>query len=411
MSDTVIHLDRAAKSRASGNDIHNYEAMLERARALVPTLKARSAETEQLRRLPVQTEQDLHDAGLFRILQPKRVGGSEFDYVGLIDFAAALAHGDPAVAWNVANLGSHHWMLGMFPQAAQDLLWNDNPDVLIASSFVFPSGKAKKVKGGYELSGRWPFSSGVNPSTWNMLAGIVTPDDDADAPEMRIFLVPESAYETLDNWNAMGLSGTGSHDVIIGSTFVPDDMTLAVSAIAGGPTPGSAVNPGALYQLPVFALFAFVLTGIALGNAEVCLENYLTSSRNRASQYNRAKLSDFQSTQIKIASAAARIDTGRDIMRSICINAMEDCRKGIIPDLLTKTRYRRDGAFSVNLCTEAVSILFSASGAGGLSRLLPMEKQFRDAHAVNAHIAFNFDVAGSNFGRVALGLPSENPTL
>ncbi|NBS02547.1 MAG: acyl-CoA dehydrogenase, partial [Rhizobiales bacterium] len=82
-----------------------------------------------------------------------------------------------------------------------------------------------------------------------------------------------------------------------------------------------------------------------------------------------------------------------------------------IPDLLTKTRYRRDGAFSVNLCTEAVSILFSASGAGGLSRLLPMEKQFRDAHAVNAHIAFNFDVAGSNFGRVALGLPSENPTL
>ena len=92
MSDTVIHLDRAAKSRASGSDIHNYEAMLERARALVPTLKARSAETEQLRRLPVQTEQDLHEAGLFRILQPKRVGGSEFDYVGLIDFAAAIAH-------------------------------------------------------------------------------------------------------------------------------------------------------------------------------------------------------------------------------------------------------------------------------------------------------------------------------
>jgi 3-hydroxy-9,10-secoandrosta-1,3,5(10)-triene-9,17-dione monooxygenase len=389
----------------------NYDDMLDRARSLIPAFRKAAPEAEKLRRLPIETEKLLHETGLFRILQPKRVGGSEFDYVALVDFAAEAAKGDASVGWNLANLGSHHWMLGMFPRQAQDLLWNEDPDVLIASSFVFPCGKAKKVTGGYELSGRWPFSSGVNPSRWNMLAGTVTSDDEADAAELRIFLVHESTYETLDNWDPMGLRGTGSHDVIIEKTFVEDHMTLAVRDIAGGPSPGSDINPNVLYKLPVFALFPFVLTGVALGNAQACLKDYIDATRTRASQYNRAKIGDFQSTQIKIASSSARIDTGRDIMRSICINATQDAKNGHIPDLATKTRYRRDGAFSVNLCTEAVGILFGASGAGGLMRGQHMEKQFRDAHAINSHIAFSFDVAGSNFGRVALGLPSENPTL
>src|SRR5579883_1653890 len=139
----------------------DYETMLGRARELVPILRKRADETEKLRRLPAETERDLHEAGLFRILQPKRVGGSEFDYVALVDFAAVLAHGDASVAWNLANLASHHWMLGMFPPAAQDRIWDEDRNVLIASSFVFPSGRAERVKGGYRLSGRWPFSSGV----------------------------------------------------------------------------------------------------------------------------------------------------------------------------------------------------------------------------------------------------------
>jgi 3-hydroxy-9,10-secoandrosta-1,3,5(10)-triene-9,17-dione monooxygenase len=385
---------------------------MERARAMEPVLRARADDTERLRRLPSETERDLHRAGLFRILQPKRVGGAELDYVALVDFAAALARGDASVAWNVANLGSHHWMLGMFEPSAQDLIWDADPDVLIASSFVFPAGKARKVVGGFQLSGRWPFSSGVEPSDWNMLAGIVMSDDDADPSEYRIFLVHKRDYRIIDTWNSTGLCGTGSHDVEIATPlFVPDHLTLAVSAVAGGPTPGSAVNPGVLYRLPVFALFPFVLTGIALGNAQACLDDYVTSARTRASNYNRAKLADFQSTQIKVAEAGAKIDAAERIMRGICIEATADAAHGHIPDLLTKTRYRRDGAFAVNLCTEAVTLLFGASGAGALYNGNALQRQFRDAHAVNAHIAFNFDAAGSNFGRVALGFQSENPTL
>lgn len=388
-----------------------YALAINRAKELIPRLQARATRTEELRRIPPETERDLHDAGLFRIVQPKRVGGAELDYVALVDCAEALGRGDASVAWNVANLASHHWMLGMFDKRAQDRVWDDVPDALIASSFIFPAGRATRAAGGYKLRGSWPFSSGVISCEWNMLASVVYSDDEADGVEYRIFLLPKSDYRILDTWDAAGLRGTGSNDVEVRDAFVPDYMTVAVGDLAGGPTPGSAINPNPLYTLPVFSLFPYVVSGVATGNAQACLEDYVEVARHRASTYNRAKLGDLQSTQIKIADASAKIDAARLIMRSACLEAMDEARRGKIPDMATKTRYRRDGAFSVNLCTDAVSMLFAASGARGLLMSGVLQRQFRDAHAINAHLAFSFDAAGTNYGRVALGLPSENLTL
>jgi 3-hydroxy-9,10-secoandrosta-1,3,5(10)-triene-9,17-dione monooxygenase len=302
-------------------------------------------------------------------------------------------------------------MLGMFDKRAQDLVWDKDVNALIASSFIFPAGRARKVEGGYKLRGSWPFSSGVASCEWNMLASVVAFDDEADGIEYRIFLVHKNDYRILDTWNAVGLQGTGSNDVEVRDAFVPEALTVAVSDLAGGPTPGSAVNPNPLYALAVFSLFPYVLSGVALGNAQACLDDYINVARHRSSTYNRTKLGDMQSTQIKIAEASAKIDAARLIMRSNCIKAMADARLGIIPDMAAKTRLRRDGAFSVNLCTEAVSLLFAASGARGLFTTGVLQRQFRDAQAINSHLAFNFDAAGTNYGRVALGLPSENLTL
>src|SRR5437868_10170859 len=153
----------------AGSDDRAYAAMITRARALVPQLRERAARTEELRRLPPETERDMHEAGLFRIVQPKRVGGSELDYVALVDCAEMLGRADASVAWNLANLASHHWMLGMFHKHAQDLVWDKDVNALIASSFIFPAGRARKVEGGYRLRGSWPFSSGVASCEWNML--------------------------------------------------------------------------------------------------------------------------------------------------------------------------------------------------------------------------------------------------
>jgi len=194
-------------SLPSGPDTDDraYAAMIARAKALIPKLRDRAARTEELRRLPPETERDLHDAGLFRIVQPKRVGGEEFDYVALVDCADALGQADASVAWNFANLASHHWMLGMFDKRAQDLVWNKDANALIASSFIFPAGRARKVDGGYVLRGSWPFSSGVDSSEWNMLASVVSSDDEADGIEYRIFLLNKSDYKIKDTWNSAGL--------------------------------------------------------------------------------------------------------------------------------------------------------------------------------------------------------------
>src|SRR6202790_5528170 len=250
----------ASLPSAPDADNRAYAAMLGRAKALIPQLRDRASRTEELRRLPPETERDLHESGLFRIVQPKRVGGSEFDYVALVDCADTIGLADASVAWNLANLASHQWMLGMFDKRAQDLVWSKDVNALIASSFISPAGRAKKVDGGYVLRGSWPFSSGVESCEWNMLASVVSSDDEADGIEYRIFLLPKSDYKIIDTWNATGLQGTGSNDVEVSDAFVAEPMTVAVADLAGGPTPGSAVNPNPLYPLPVFSLFPYVLS-------------------------------------------------------------------------------------------------------------------------------------------------------
>ena len=146
---------------SDANSDGTYTDILSRAKALLPQLRKRASKTEELRRLPPETERELHELGLFRILQPRRVGGAELDYVALVDCAAVISEADASVAWTFANLASHHWILGMFEKRAQDIVWNKDADTLIASSFIFPAGRARRVDGGYVLRGSWPLSSGV----------------------------------------------------------------------------------------------------------------------------------------------------------------------------------------------------------------------------------------------------------
>jgi len=373
----------------------------QKAEALLPKLRERAKHCEELRRLPDETLRDFHDAQLFRIHQPKRVGGAELEFAAVVTYGALFARACASTAWNWVNFAAHHMMLGMFPPQAQDEIWGKSRDALIASSFVFPAGKARKVQDGYLLSGRWPFSSGVDPSEWNMLAGLARLDDNLP-PEQRIFLVPRSQYKVLDTWHAGGLRGTGSNDVEVNEVFVPEHMTLAVADTKGGPTPGSAVNPGLLFQLPVFALFPYMLSGVALGIAEGLIENYQPA----AGKMTGARVAEIQSTQIRLGEATAYARISRLVQLANCREA-----EAQLPDLKTKARYRLEGAYAVEWAVRAADVMFGLYGAGGLYESGPVARAFRDAHAVKQHFSFNTDIAGTTYGRVALGLASDNPTL
>jgi 3-hydroxy-9,10-secoandrosta-1,3,5(10)-triene-9,17-dione monooxygenase len=372
-------------------------------------LEGRAARAEELRQLPPETLRDLHETGLFRMLQPMALGGAELDFGALIDIGAIVARGCASTAWNLTNLASHHWMLAMFPAEAQDRIWSEDIDALIASSFIFPAGRAERVAGGYRLSGRWSFSSGVDPSAWNMLAGIVAGGE--GAPDHRVFLLHRSQYEILDTWHASGLKGTGSNDVACTGVFVPDHMTVSANDLKGGATPGSSRHPGPLYRLPVFALFPLILSGIALGIAEAAQAGYVGSMRERASKYSGARLAELQSTQVRIGNIGARTELARGAMLAICAEAMEDARNGRVPDLEAKMRFRRDTAFATGLCVEAVDMVAAGTGAQALYLDNPLQRQFRDVHAVAAHIAFSMDAAASAYGRAALGIDVTHPTI
>jgi len=377
-----------------------------RAQDLLSKLKERAARCEELRRLPDETLRDFHDAGLYRMHQPRRVGGPELEFSTVVTYGALLARACASSAWNWVNFAVHHMMLGMFPPQAQDEIWGKSLDTLIASSLVFPAGRARKVDKGYVISGRWPFSSGVDPSEWNMLGGLARLDDNTP-PEQRIFLLHRSQYKVIDNWFAGGLRGTGSKDVEADEQFVPEHLTLSVADTKGGPTPGSAVNPGPLYQMPVFALFPYMLCGVALGIAESLVDEYQPG----AGRMTGARVSEIQSTQIRLGEATAYARASRLVQISNCDEAQQLIETGKVPDARTKARYRLEGAYAADWAVRAVDVMFALYGASGLYESGHVARAFRDAHAVRQHFSFNTDIAGTTYGRVALGLPSDNPTL
>jgi 3-hydroxy-9,10-secoandrosta-1,3,5(10)-triene-9,17-dione monooxygenase len=377
-----------------------------RAEALLPALRERAARSEALRRIPDETLRDFHEAELFRIHQPRRVGGAELEFAAVVEYGALFARACASTAWNWVNFAAHHMMLGMFPPRAQDEIWGQSLDVLIASSFVFPAGRARKVQDGYLLSGRWPFSSGVDPAEWNMLAGLARLDDNLP-PEQRIFLLRRSQYKVIDTWFAGGLRGTGSKDVEASEQFVPEHLTLAVADTKGGPTPGSAVNPGPLYQLPVFALFPYMLSGVALGIAEGLIDDY----KPGAGRMTLARVAEIQSTQIRLGEATAYARASRLVQLANCREAEALMAAGRVPEGKVKARYRLEGAYAVEWALRAVDVMFGLYGASGLYESGHVPRAFRDAHAVKQHFSFNTDIAGTTYGRVALGLASDNPTL
>ncbi len=379
---------------------------LEAARRLAPALAGRAAAAEALRRLPEETIEDLHRTGLLRLGQPRRRGGSELPYTQYVQISAALARGCASTAWVWANYACHHWMLCWWPKACQDEIWDDDPDALIASTVVFPAGKATRVEGGFRLSGRWPFSSGIAHAAWDMLGGIVQ-----DTGEYRIFLVPAADYEVIDNWDAMGLRATSSSDVVVKDAFVPERRAAPLDWMRGGRHPALEHNPAPVNRVAIFAGFPFLLSGIPLGAAEGAYDAFVAGLRGRVTKYSGKSVADFSSVQIKIAEAAMCLDTARLLMERAGDEVQGWAERDAEPDLATKVRWRRDGAFSTQLCVRAIDALYAAGGGGALYKSSPLERAFRDVHAAASHISMSFDVAGTTYGRVVLGLPSDNPTL
>ncbi|MGA7984879.1 MAG: acyl-CoA dehydrogenase family protein, partial [Burkholderiales bacterium] len=297
----------------------SYAEALERARALVPSLRRRASEAEEARQLLPETEAGLHASGLLRFAQPKRWGGMELDYVALFDIPAEVGRGCTSTAWSVANLAIHHWMLALYDERAQADVWRENPDAIIASGIAYPQGSAKRVDGGLEISGHWNFSSGVDGSHWNMLA--VTVRDGERVVDHCMCLVPRSDYQVVDDWQVLGMRGTGSKSVKTKDLFVPAYRALSMYLARGGADfPGAKSNPNPHYRIPLSGMGSHCIAGAAVGNAQAALELSCDAVGERSTNYTAARMRDFQTVQLRVAAAGARIDAARLIARNDCLD-------------------------------------------------------------------------------------------
>jgi len=383
-----------------------YDEAMRRARECVPVLLERAQKCEDARMLLPENEKLLHETGLFRYHQPKRFGGMELPFIAVVDIVAELARGCPSTAWNVGNLGCHHWILAYYEPETQHEVWDANPDALIASSIALAAGRGRIAKGGFTVSGRWPFSSGVDNSGWNMLA--VTVYEDNTAVDWRLCLVPKSDYKVIDTWYAMGMVGTGSKDIEVKEIFVPERRALALARCRGGlEHPGAALNKGDLFKVPLVGAAGHPLSATALGAAEGAYQHVVNSFKTRMGTYTGAKVADFQAVQIRIARARALIDGARYLMRESAL-VFQNKEK---LETEEKLRLRAQNAFAVHQCHEAVETLWACYGANAIYTRDPLQRFQRDLQAMKQHFSFNFDIAGAAFGTVALGGKYTNPTL
>jgi 3-hydroxy-9,10-secoandrosta-1,3,5(10)-triene-9,17-dione monooxygenase len=213
-----MNMDQAQSQARSFADV-GYDEAIRRAAGLIPFLREHAGAAESERSMPPAVAAELHRTGLIRYLQPKSWGGMELDFVATVDIPDMLARGDCSTAWNVANLATHHRTLALFNEQVQKEVWGENPDALIAAGIAYPQGRARRVDGGLRLSGTWNFCSAVDGSGWNMLACTVR--DGNNPVDWCYCLLRRPEYEIVDDWQTLGMRGTGSCTVKVEELFVP----------------------------------------------------------------------------------------------------------------------------------------------------------------------------------------------
>ena len=374
------------------------------AKALQPALRERAAKTRALRRLPDETVADLHEAGFFRMLQPRHRGGLEVHPNTFYAVQIALGAACPSTAWVMSVLAVHAWQLALFAEAAQDEVWEDER-ALIASSYA-PTGKVERVEGGYRVSGRWSFSSGSDHCGWVFLGGMVPPEKEGQPPQMRTFLLPRSDWELEDTWHVAGLRGTGSNDVVVPGAFVPEHRTHRLVDGFTGRNPGLRTP---LYRLPFGQVFVRSVSTTALGCLEGAIDAFLEVGRQKVAASTGKKVAGDPTAQQVAAEASATLDELRLVLERSMDEMMQLAERDESIPLERRVRFRYESARAVQRATDAVDALFTCSGGRALFQGVPIQGFFQDVHGVRAHFANKPEGPARNLGGVLLGL--ENTDL
>lgn len=286
-------------------------SLVDIAEQLGPELDAARGEGDDARRLPDAVWKALLESGILRSLQPARWGGGEVHFLEFVDAVMALSRANPSAGWVAGVIGVHPWQLALFDERAQEAMWGDDPATLHSSSY-YPTGKAERVDGGYRVSGRWSFSSGCDHCSGVNLGAIVR---GGEVPDFRSFLLLPDQYRIEDNWNVAGLKATGSKDIVVEETFVPEHFTQShLDYAMGVALPGQQRNEGVLYRLPQSVVFNTALAASILGSARGFIDVWVDESKDRV-MTGGARVADDPLSQRRLASALWDLDAATIVTR------------------------------------------------------------------------------------------------
>ena len=378
------------------------QAVLDGVRDLLPGLRERADEAERLRVVPDANIKELEETGFFKLLQPRRFDGFEADPVDFYTAVRDIASACGSTGWVSSVVGVHPWQVALFSDEAQQAVWGEDTATRLSSSYA-PTGKAVVTDGGYRLSGKWSFSSGADHCSWVLLGGLVL-DGDGNVVDFKTFMLPRPDYTINDVWHMVGLSGTGSNDVVVDDVFVPEAFTLSMGETGSCRGPGQAQNTSDLYKLPFHSIFTGTITTPIIGMAMGAYAEHVEMQQQRSrAAYLGEKASKDPFAMVRIARASSEIDAAWALLVGNIREEQAHVARGEQIPLRLRLKVRRDQVIGSQRAIDAIDELFEASGGRALAQGTYLQRAWRDAHAGRVHAANDPERALQMFGAHEFG--------
>jgi indole-3-acetate monooxygenase len=387
-------------------DAHSLDRLLDTVRALTPLIRAQADAAEQQRRLPQPVVTALAEAGLFRMYTPQTLGGLEVAPLTFYRVVEALARIDASTAWCVWIASGNPVYVGrcLADESAAAVFGRD-PQVATAG-VVAPYGRAVVQDGGYLVSGRWPYASGCQHSSWLFCCCTVCDRGQrrrtaGGDPEVRVLFVPMSQVTIVDTWEVSGLAGTGSHDVVIEQVFVPEAYTGLFGA---GPLPHSTHFQGLLYRYPFIVASALPLGALAIGIAHGAVETVMEVAQGKQPVGSATLLREQALFHVRLAEAVALVRAARAWLYAAVQQSWEAMQTRGEVTVAERADVLLAAAHATRSAAAAVDLVYTAAGAAANARRSPLQRALRDIHAVTQHIA-TAPAQYESAGRMLVGLP------
>ena len=384
--------------------------LVARATALRPALRERQDECEGIGRLPDSTTQDFIDAGFWRVVQPRRFGGYEFDLHTFHRIVVELSRGCPSSGWVFGLTAAHNLIVGNFEERGQAELFGPDGDFRCPLSNL--PAPAKRAEGGYVVNGWWDYSSGCDAAT-HFIGGAIVEEADGSI-DTRWVAMRRDQYEIIDNWDTLGMRGTGSRRVTVKDLFIPEHHTVP-SPNPARPVPefpGRDVHANPMFRGPLASLLISEPAAVCVGIAKAAIDEYIEilTTRNQYGPMSpkRGELGVFQRL---LGEATAYVDTAEAALDRLAELWMEAARgaaeTGVPASDETDRRLILIEQQIIELASRAVEVVFRTSGSSASNKGQRVERYFRDLNMVRTHVTLQFERTWENVGRLRLGMEPE----